>query len=35
MKNLTPEQLQQAYLKLVDYIDQYITGDRVQQLKKL
>ena len=35
MKQLTAEQLQQNYIKLVTYIDQYITGDRVAQLKKL
>ena len=35
MKNLTAEQLQQNYTKLVSYIDKYVTGDRKTQLKKL
>lgn len=35
MKNLTAEQLQQNFTKLVSYIDKYITGDRKEQLKKL
>lgn len=35
MKNFTAEELQQNFTKLVTYIDQYITGERKEQLKKL
>lgn len=35
MKNFTAEELQQNFLTLVSYIDQYVTGERKDQLKKL
>jgi hypothetical protein len=35
MKNLTAEQLQENFLKLVGYIDTYIPGDRGKDLKML
>lgn len=35
MRNFTAEELQQNFIKLVSYIDKYITGDRKEQLKKL
>ena len=35
MKNLTAEELQQNFTKLIGYIDKHITGERKEQLKKL
>jgi hypothetical protein len=35
MKNLTAEELQQNFTKLIGYIDKHITGERKDQLKKL